>query len=236
MGAVIIGIDEVGRGSLAGPVVVCAVAIPAGLRIRNSELGTMRDSKGLSPEKRERWFKFFSAGGESSSGGKNHPKISYTLARVYPRRIEKINISRAANLAALHAFSRLVSGIKYQVSGVYLDGGLYLGNHRYIHGHHRTDLEFLRKSAYGRRLSATAVVATVVKGDEKIRAIKIASIIAKVSRDAQMRRLAKKYPSYSFEIHKGYGTRVHLAAIKKFGPSEVHRLTFIKKHTIIKRA
>mgnify|MGYP001611338017 FL=1 len=74
---------------------------------------------------------------------------------------------------------------------------------------------------------------TMTRGDQKIKAIKIASIIAKVSRDRFMTRLAKKYPAYSLEIHKGYGTKVHLAAIKKFGPSEVHRLTFISKcHTI----
>ena len=198
----VIGIDEVGRGSLAGPVLVCAVAVARELRIKNKELGKLQDSKKLSPARRERWFDSL----------KNHPKIAYTFARVYPRRIEKINISKAANLAALRAFLRLASNLNLRSSNakVYLDGGLYLGDGP-------------------KRIPAK----TMTRGDQKIKAIKIASIIAKVSRDRFMTRLAKKYPAYSLEIHKGYGTKVHLAAIKKFGPSEVHRLTFISKcHTI----
>lgn len=191
-----VGIDEVGRGSLAGPVAVAAAIIPKNLKIGTKELKALRDSKKLSPAQREKWAKYFAG----------HPQISFAVSKVYPRKIEKINISRAANLAALRAFRRLTSNISHPKSNVriFLDGGLYLGNGK-------------------SRLPAK----TVVKGDEKIPAIKIASIIAKVSRDAQMRRLAKQYPSYGFEIHKGYGTKTHLAAIKKFGPSEIHRLTFL---------
>ena len=70
---------------------------------------------------------------------------------------------------------------------------------------------------------------TIIKGDEKVKAIKLASIVAKVSRDRYMRRLAKSYPKYGFEIHKGYGTKRHLKAVKKYGPSEAHRLTFLTK-------
>ena len=204
-----IGIDEVGRGSLAGPLFVAAVAIPTKLRIKNYELGIMRDSKRVTPLKREKWFTYF----------KNHPHIIYTVARVYPKTIERKNVSQAANLAALRAYKRLVSSVpekkskishgagKYQVSNhqVYLDGGLYLGNGK-------------------NRLPAK----TVVRGDEKYTAIKIASIIAKVSRDRTMVRLAKKYPKYKFEVHKGYGTKRHIQAIKKFGPSIIHRQNFLK--------
>lgn len=205
----VVGLDEVGRGSLAGPVVVCAVAIPAKLRIMNHELGIMKDSKGLSPKKREKWLRFF----------ENHPKISYSLARVYPRRIEKINISRAANLAALRAYNRLTSNFQHLTSNakVFLDGGLYLGN-----GKNRILGKWSPSTTSGR-----ITVKTVVRGDEKIQTIKIASIIAKVSRDKLMARLAKKYPNYGFETHKGYGTRRHYAAIKKFGPSEIHRSSFL---------
>ncbi|MBI3588969.1 MAG: ribonuclease HII [Candidatus Liptonbacteria bacterium] len=197
----IIGIDEVGRGSLAGPVVVTAVIIPKKTRIMNYELGIMKDSKKLSPLQREKWFKFF----------QNHSQIKYALAKVHPRRIEKINISRAANLAALRAYTRLISNLDLRSSNIsaFLDGGLYLGNGK-------------------NRLPAK----TVIRGDQKISAIKIASIIAKVSRDRLMTRLAKKYPAYSFEIHKGYGTRAHYAALKKFGPSEIHRSTFLKFYPV----
>ncbi|TSC82090.1 MAG: ribonuclease HII [Parcubacteria group bacterium Gr01-1014_20] len=191
----VIGLDEVGRGSLAGPVVVAAVLIPKGLRIMNYELGIMKDSKKVNSQKREKWFRFF----------KNHPDVLYTLARVYPKKIDQINISNAANLAALHAYERLVSGIIYKVPDVYLDGGLYLGGGK-------------------NRIPAK----TVIRGDEKITAIKIASIIAKVSRDKFMARLAKKYPKYNFETHKGYGTKRHIQVIKKFGPLIVHRRSFLR--------
>ncbi len=202
----VIGLDEVGRGSLAGPVVVAAVLMPASLRIppslrlrragRNRGLLKLRDSKKLTALGRERWFEFF----------KKPPNLKYTLAKVYPRNIEKINISRAANLAALRAFERLTKtyNLKPETCHVYLDGGLYLGNGK-------------------NRISAK----TVIRGDEKIQTIKIASIIAKVYRDKLMARLAEKYPRYGLEIHKGYGTRSHYAAIKKFGLSEIHRATFI---------
>ncbi len=73
---------------------------------------------------------------------------------------------------------------------------------------------------------------TIVKGDEKFTAIKLASIVAKVTRDKFMNTLHKRYPQYGFAIHKGYGTKRHIAAIKKYGPSETHRATFIKNFVI----
>lgn len=214
----VVGIDEVGRGSLAGPVTVAAVAMPKNLVLRTENLGKLRDSKKLSKKRREEWFRHFAS----------HPKISYAIARVYPRRIEKMNITKAANLAALRAFHKLTTRYLLLPTrfNVFLDGGLCLGNHR---GPSRTvrgtTRKIQRESAPSPRLSAT----TLVRGDEKIRAIKIASIIAKVHRDRFMVRLAKEYPQYGFEAHKGYGTKNHLRAIRKHGPSEVHRLTFIPK-------
>ena len=201
----IIGIDEVGRGPLAGPVVVCAVALPAALAQKGAmrshstnKISLLRDSKKLTPKQRETWYAHLT----------KHPKISYAVARVYPRQIEKRNISQAANLAAHRAFTRLTAHYKLPTtnSKVFLDGGLYLKNKKH-------------STAFGAR--------TVVKGDEKIPAIAAASIIAKVTRDRFMARLAKRYPKYGFEIHKGYGTRVHLAAIRRLGPSPIHRKTFI---------
>ncbi|MEK7547061.1 MAG: ribonuclease HII [Patescibacteria group bacterium] len=192
----VIGIDEVGRGALAGPVVVAAVCFPAGLRISNKKLGVLKDSKKLSPKLRKTWFKHF----------KSIPEISYKIGRVYPRAIEKINISKAANRAASLAVGRLMedSGIETRNCLILLDGGLFIKNQK--------------------KLNAK----TVIKGDEKITAIKIASIIAKVQRDRYMEKLSKKHPRYGLEAHKGYGTKRHLKAIRRHGPSKVHRLTFLR--------
>ncbi|MBI2623319.1 MAG: ribonuclease HII [Candidatus Liptonbacteria bacterium] len=195
----IIGIDEVGRGALAGPVAVSAVCMPRELRIRNQELGTLKDSKKLTARQRERWEKYI----------KKHSKISFASARVYPRGVERLNIARAANLAALRAYRKVIGNWKLVIGNcaVRLDGGLYLGN------------GVQPKNAK-----------TVIKGDEKFTAVKLASIVAKVSRDRYMAKLHKKHPQYGFAAHKGYGTRAHVAALREFGTSPVHRLTFLKKY------
>lgn len=209
----IVGIDEVGRGALAGPVVVAAVALPSGFAAKNAKIGVLKDSKKLSVKKREAWCKYL----------KGRPSIHFALARVYPRQIEKHNISRAANMAAERAFWRL-AGFAGNASKtrVFLDGGLFLGNHG--HGRGRRP---------GQSQPAGVRAKTVIKGDEKIEAVTVASIIAKVYRDRLMVRLGGKYPAYGFATHKGYGTKAHRAAIKKFGPSGAHRLTFLKKsHTM----
>lgn len=193
----IIGIDEVGRGALAGPVVVAAVLIKDQRTVRaHRELGKLKDSKKLSPKQRGAWLAYF----------KKNTAIDFAASRVYPRRIEKINISRAANLAAERACKKLIADHRLSVSRlrILLDGGLFLGN-----GEQPKNAK------------------TIVKGDEKIPAVAIASIIAKVSRDRFMCRLAKKYPVYGFDVHKGYGTKVHYKALKKHGPSDMHRMTFL---------
>lgn len=228
MNRYIIGIDEVGRGSLAGPVVVCAVAVlarwlpahPSAMTRHSDKEGAaaLRDSKKLSPKQREEWFRYFSS----------HSKIAYAIARVYPRRIEKMNISKAANLAAFRAFLRLTKtyNLKPNTSVVYLDGGLYLGNQGRGFSQIKTRINADRIRAHlpdHPRVSAT----TVVRGDEKIKAVMIASIIAKVHRDRLMTRLGRKYPKYGFEVHKGYGTRRHRLALARHGPSAAHRTTFI---------
>ena len=199
----VVGIDEVGRGSLAGPVVVAAVAatLVAGswYLVAGKPRGKLRDSKKLAPKRREEWFAYI----------KIHPQVSYAVARVYPRTIERINISRAANLAAARAYRRLMvkRGGHIASRRIYLDGGLYIGKNKHFPN-----------------------ARTIVRGDEKFTAIKLASIVAKVSRDRLMTRLAKKHPQYGFEMHKGYGTEAHFAALRKHGPSEAHRLTFISEY------
>jgi ribonuclease HII len=233
----IIGIDEVGRGALAGPVVVAAALFRQSFRRRVPRgLGKLRDSKKLSAKKREAWFEYF----------KNCPDIFYAVARVYPRGIERLNISRAANLAAGRAYGRLIEDcsspfrgrlgggrdkslakrdsdafartppglpLKGEEVSVFLDGGLFLGSRELQPKHAKT----------------------VIKGDEKICAVAVASIIAKVTRDHFMVRLSKRHAQYGFEIHKGYGTAAHRRALRKFGPCPAHRLTFLKKSLNIQR-
>ena len=197
----IIGIDEAGRGSLAGPVVVAAVLIPKNFYPKSTTLPKLRDSKKLSSTQRQVWFEYL----------KSHPKISYATARIYQRKIEKLNIANCANLAALKVFNGLIT--KYQIRdtrypSVFLDGSLYLGSKR----------------------SQPSFARTIIRGDEKFISIKLASIVAKVTRDSYMISLHKKQPLYQFNLHKGYGTALHRALIHKHGPAEVHRLTYIKKY------
>jgi ribonuclease HII len=201
----VIGIDEVGRGALAGPVVVAAAMVKEGAwKTANRPLIALKDSKQLTPRQREVWFRYF----------KENPGISFAVARVYPRQIEKRNISGAANLAALRAYKKLF--VRYHLAGarhhVLLDGSLFLGSKAKQPSHAKT----------------------IIKGDEKVQAIAIASIIAKVSRDRFMAQLAKKYADYGFDIHKGYGTKLHREALRTHGPSIVHRLTFLKNSATIK--
>lgn len=200
----VIGIDEVGRGALAGPVVVAAVTVRREERIekrgKREGLGELRDSKRLTPRQRERWHEYLI----------RHPQIRFVLARVYPRMIERVNIARAANLAAWRAYRRLadICHLPSASCRIYLDGGLYLKN------------PYVSRSLGAR---------TIPKGDRNIPAVAMASIIAKVTRDRYMARLAKRYQAYGFEVHKGYGTRKHIEALRKQKPSEMHRLTFLRK-------
>lgn len=196
----IIGIDEVGRGALAGPVVVAAALIknvaPMKVGIRGARFGGLRDSKKLSAKQREASYRSF----------REDPAIDFAAARIYPRRIERMNISRAANAAARRALKMLVAKREAAAHArIFLDGGLFLGN--------------------GRQPKRAR---TIVKGDEKIPAIAIASIVAKVTRDRFMVRLAKRYPQYGFAAHKGYGTAKHYAALRKCGPCDAHRKTFLR--------
>ncbi len=183
---------------MAGPVMVAAATLPKNFRYSKKEtLCELRDSKRLTRKQREAWYEYLSA----------HPRVSFALARVYPKSVDRLNISRAANLAAWRAFQRLTTTyhLRPTAYSVILDGGLFLDKKRSFPG-----------------------AKTVIRADQSIPAVQAASILAKVSRDRLMVRLAKKYPAYGFEKHKGYGTRAHLRAVRKHGPSPVHRLTFLK--------
>jgi ribonuclease HII len=205
----IVGIDEVGRGALAGPVTVAAVALAVDRhgRILAPSFRTLKDSKKLTAAQRERLAK----------GLRRHPRVRFSVARVYPRGIERMNISAAANRAARKAFERLRAGSRFPKGTViYLDGGLFLGD----------------KTTQKRNFRTAK---TVIKGDERFPAVAAASIIAKVARDRFMAQLATKFPAYGFELHKGYGTAAHRRAIEAVGPCAMHRLTFLGNRSTINR-
>ena len=196
----IIGIDEVGRGALAGPIVVAAVSIPKGLYPRGASLPKLKDSKKLNPSQRLLWYEYI----------KGHPEITYSTARIYPRKIERINIANCANLAALRCYKR-IAGLINETNAVLLDGSLYLGGKDF-------------QPSFAR---------TVTRGDEKFVVIKLASIVAKVTRDRYMVSQNQRYPRYQFHLHKGYGTLTHRKMLRRFGPAQVHRLTYLKKYRTI---
>ncbi|MAF79518.1 ribonuclease HII [bacterium] len=200
----VIGIDEAGRGPLAGPVAVGVVLIPKNFRPKtNLTKISLKDSKKLSEQARKAWFEYI----------KTNPNIIYAVAMVYPKTIDRINIARAADLAATRALKRLISKIRFSASKtqIYLDAGIRIK----------------ANEAKSYKLKA------IVRGDERITTIKLASIAAKVRRDAYITKKHKKYPKYEFHKHKGYGTKIHLKALKKHGLSPIHRLTFISKYSSI---
>ena len=208
----VIGIDEVGRGPLAGPVTVAAVALPLKFKIinhrpktksKNQKLLPLRDSKKLSAKQREEWMRWIRGQRKEESGKQ---LIFYATAGVYPKVIDRINITQAANLAASRALEKLVGMLDVRSEmKILMDGGLYI-NHPTSHISPRT----------------------IIKGDEKYNCIKLASIIAKVKRDRIMKRNHKKFPQYGFDEHVGYGTKKHIAALKKHGPCSIHRRSFLK--------
>ncbi|MFA6494973.1 MAG: ribonuclease HII [Candidatus Paceibacterota bacterium] len=206
----VVGIDEVGRGPLAGDAYVGAVVISAALnkslaRAYRAHAHTsghlfpckLADSKKLSLRQREAWFAWMRLRG-----------IEPIIARVSPGVIDTLNIARACDRAAQRAYvrvRRVVRGVG--VVRVVADGGLSLGNALRA----RDDFEHFAKA------------------DERVPAVSLASIAAKVLRDRAMIRMARRYPHYGFDAHKGYGTKKHIRAIKKYGPSPLHRRSFIKK-------
>ena len=202
----IIGIDEVGRGPLAGPVTVAAIILPLNFQFSISNFQKqskikLKDSKKLSPKQREAWFNFI-----------KQRKIPFAVANVSPKIIDRINISNAANLAATRALCKLITDTPQLPTNnlkIYLDGGL--------------KIIFPRKSVLSQHWSAR----TIVRGDEKIPAIMFASIVAKVRRDKLMKINHKKYPRYGFKKHKGYGTKLHYRALKLNGASKIHRKSFL---------
>jgi ribonuclease HII len=192
-----IGIDEVGRGPVAGPVVVCACAKQDGVEVLHLfPKGELRDSKKISKKKREEIV-------EALQEYSRDKRIVFGLGSVDAATIDTLGISEAIREATRIALRSLVQqGVSLNTK-IALDGSLYLDD-----GY---DYE------------------TIIKGDEKIEEIALASIHAKVYRDRYMEELSKKYPEYGFEKHAGYGTSFHLKMITQYGLSEIHRKSFLSK-------
>ena len=179
----ICGVDEAGRGPLAGPVYAAAVILPQGL-----EIPGLNDSKKLTDKKRRELFPVIC-----------EKAIAYGIGYATEQEIDEINILQATFLAMQRAIDQLEGRADFAL----IDGN--------------------REKDFG------LPVMTVVKGDSRSANIAAASVLAKVSRDDKMLELAKEYPQYGFEIHKGYGTKAHYEALTAHGASEVHRKTFLKK-------
>lgn len=185
----IVAADEVGIGSLAGPVVACAVKTTKTFYKKNSDLlNQVRDSKLLSSKKRQ----------ELSLRIKNAKGIKISIKYSFPQTIDRLNIYSTSRNTLRRAVVSLVSHRKV---AVLVDGP------RKLH-----KIDHFQKA--------------ITKGDRLIATISIASIIAKVYRDNMMLRYAKRFPSYGFERHKGYGTKFHVAQLTKYGPCPIHRTSF----------
>ena len=194
----IVGIDEAGRGPLAGPVCVGAVGVkittdknleaklPSALGSLASKLEGIKDSKKLSAKKREEWFKVL----------RENPELECHHVFVSNEAIDKFGIRKAV----LYGVEKVLEKFSRQPDFVLLDGSLYAP------GKYKQE--------------------TIIKGDEKVPLIAAGSIIAKVSRDRVMMNMHKKYPEYCFNEHKGYGTKKHFEKIIKHGFCEIHRKTF----------
>ena len=178
----ICGIDEAGRGPLAGPVVAGAVILP-----KDDDILYLNDSKQLSAAKRDELFDII-----------KEKALSYGIGIVSHDRIDEINILQATYEAMRSAINQLDP---------------------------KPDI-LLNDAVTIPLVDITQV--PIIKGDAKSVSIAAASIIAKVTRDRLMEEYAKEYPQYGFEKHKGYGSKEHIEAIKKYGPCEIHRKTFIK--------
>ena len=187
---VIAGVDEAGRGPLAGPVYAAAVILPHGLLIPG-----LNDSKKLTDRRRRELFDVIEQEAED-----------FGIGFATEQEIDEVNILQATFLA----MQRALDVLKKRPDLALIDGN--------------------RETDFG------LPVKTVIHGDGLSANIAAASILAKVTRDRVMEEYALQYPGYGFEVHKGYGTRRHYAALDELGPSPIHRKSFLKKYMAQKQA
>ena len=187
MKKIIAGVDEVGRGSLIGPVYAAAVILN-----KNINKKEFKDSKKLNKIKRKILAKYIK---------KNS---IWAIGSASLKEIDKINILNATLLA----MERAIKKLKIKPSLILIDGNKYPEIKNYS-------------------------IKNIIKGDQKIKEISAASIIAKVSRDKLMNKMSKKFKKYSWDLNAGYGTKDHIKAIKKYGVTKFHRKTFKPIHKIL---
>jgi len=180
---ILAGVDEVGRGPLAGPVVAAAVIFD-----NETIIEGINDSKKLSEKERERLSKII-----------KEKCLAYSFGVIDQNEIDEINILQAT----LKAMKQAVESLSVTPQIILIDG----------------NKSFVTNTA----------VETIVKGDSKSFSIAAASILAKVKRDSMMKKAALEYPEYFWEKNKGYGTKQHIEAIKKYGTTPLHRQTFLRK-------
>ena len=181
--SVVCGVDEAGRGPLAGPVCAAAVILPP-----HTQIPGLNDSKKLTDKRRRELMPVI-----------KEQALAYGIAFATHEEIDEINILQATYLA----MERAINGLEIKPEAALIDGN--------------------RAKDFG------LPTETIVGGDGCSASIAAASILAKVTRDDVMLEMAKEYPGYGFEIHKGYGTKAHYAALTELGPSAIHRMTFLKK-------
>lgn len=179
----ICGVDEAGRGPLAGPVCAAAVILP-----EDTVIEGLDDSKKLSEKKRERLYDEIT-----------EKAVAYCVAYGTLEEIESVNILEATFIA----MNRAIDGLKVKPDFAIIDGN---------------------RVPKGIKIPC----ATLVKGDSKSMSVAAASILAKVTRDRLMLTYDEKYPQYNFKKHKGYGTKEHTELLNQYGPSPIHRLSFLK--------
>ncbi|MCX6716023.1 MAG: ribonuclease HII [Candidatus Taylorbacteria bacterium] len=191
----LIGIDEAGRGPLAGPVAVGVFAVKSRAILR--KFHGVKDSKQLSEKQREEWFRLIRT---LSKKGEAFYAVSFSR----PETIDAKGLSYAIYSALNRSLRRLeIFDARFRTGKILLDGSLH---------------------ASDRYEDQT----TIIDGDAKEPIIALASICAKVLRDRRMVKAAKQFPGYGFEIHKGYGTKVHYKALKKHGMTPIHRRSFLR--------
>lgn len=189
----IAGVDEAGRGPLAGPVVAAAVVLP-----EDFDVPGIDDSKKLSEKKREELFEKITEGA-----------LAWGTGTVDRETIDEINILQATKAAMRAALEEADSRLR-EAEG------------------EKISIDYILFDAM--KIDETDIPQeSVIKGDSKVLAIAAASIVAKVTRDRIMKKLALDYPQYSFEKNKGYGTKAHYEAIEKYGICSAHRRSFLKK-------
>jgi len=192
----VVGLDEAGRGALAGPVVAAAAMIKISnlkSQIPKILLKEVKDSKKLSSKKREEIYKLLF----------ECKNIEWGIGKVSAKVIDRINILEATKLAMKRAIKNL--NCKLQIENCKIDFLILDGNFK-------INLDIIQRS--------------IRKADNKVFSCAVASILAKIWRDRMMKRYHKKYPQYGFLKHKGYGTKLHLKMLKKYGSCKIHRKSF----------